>query len=167
MFKQVAAVPPVVQGMGATDAFIPPKPETVEAMVESPQVGPLRFADRVNEEMPQKVASAETYEEARKPSLFERVTRTGRAAIGFSDNTCQTAEPLSNLTPETPDKTEESEGNEAIMAVSMHAPEAYPNDGVGQNKLVGLGPQPEPKRKEAETEDDMLDIPAFLRRQAN
>jgi cell division protein FtsZ len=161
------ATVPSAKRMGVTDAFIPPKPELVEAMEEKNQVDSLWFADGAKFEMPQNVTSTNSFEGLQKPSLFERVTRTGRAAIGFADNAGEMAETAVLSTPEIHDKKKEDEFIESIKSVSASTFKSDHNESARQNELVGLGPQPEPKQKETDTVDDMLDIPAFLRRQAN
>jgi cell division protein FtsZ len=161
------ATVPSAKRMGVTDAFIPPKPELVEAMEEKNQVDSLRFADGEKFEIPQNVTSTNSFEGLQKPSLFERVTRTGRAAIGFADNAGEMAETAVLSTPEIHDKKKEDEFIESIKSVSASTFKSDHNESARQNELVGLGPQPEPKQKETDTVDDMLDIPAFLRRQAN
>jgi len=161
------ATVPMAKRMGVTDAFIPPKPELVEAMEEKTQIDSLRFADGANFEMPQNVTTTNSFEGLQKPSLFERVTRTGRAAIGFADNTGVTAETDVLSTPEIHEEKKEGELIASIKSVSAPTRESDHNEPARQNELVGLGPRPEPKQKETDTVDDMLDIPAFLRRQAN
>jgi cell division protein FtsZ len=160
-------IAPMVHGMGITDAFIPPKPVVVESMVEKNQAEPLLFSDKESVVTPQNITSAETPEAAIKPSLFERVTRTGRAATGFVDNTYQMTEARVPLAPENTGKKQEKKFTESINADSVLTPEIDSNEPAQQTKLVGLEPHSEPKREEAKSEDDMLDIPAFLRRQAN
>ena len=161
------ATVPMAKRMGVTDAFIPPKPELVEAMEEKTQIDSLRFADGANFEIPQNVTTTNSFEGLQKPSLFERVTRTGRAAIGFADNTGETAETAVLSTPEIHEEKKEGELIASIKSVSAPTLESDHNEPARQNELVGLGPRPEPKQKETDTVDDMLDIPAFLRRQAN
>ena len=161
--EQTAA--PAMPTIGATDAFIPPKPVSVEPKAESPQADPFRAADMANGRAPQVETSVEV---APKPSLFERVTRTGRAAIGFVDSKSQMPEmPDVPSAPESRQEMQASERIASIKAVPTMVHETAPIEPARQNEIVGLGPQPEPARQETEAEDDMLDIPAFLRRQAN
>ena len=161
------AIIPIVHEMGAMDAFIPPKPESVEAIPKKPQDDFSLLSDRANVTTPQNIISVNPFESERKPSLFERVTRTGRAAIGFADSTRQTNEAPVPLKSEINGEVQGSEQIESMKSDTSSIIVTAPNEAAQQNELVGLGPQPEAKRKEAETEDDMLDIPAFLRRQAN
>lgn len=161
----VAAMP----ALGATDAFIPPKAVSAEPAKETQQPDPFRAADMANGTPAAQEPAAEP---ARKPSLFERVTRTGRAAK-------QTAEQASASTTarETPQQvtpapqpapTTEPRGSvTALNAEKSAAPQANPIGLVAQNEMPGMEPQAAPARKETQEEDDMLDIPAFLRRQAN
>ena len=158
---------PAMPTMGATDAFIPPKPVSVEPKPEALQADPFLAADMANGSAPLGETPVEV---APKLSLFERVTRTGRAAIGFADNKQQAQAPeipaLSSA-PETRQEAQASERIASIKAVPTMVHESAPIEPARQNEIAGLGPEPEPARKETEAEDDMLDIPAFLRRQAN
>ena len=158
---------PAMPTIGVTDAFIPPKPISVEPKPEAFPADSFLAADKANGapplgEIPVGVAP--------KLSLFERVTRTGRAAIGFADNK------LPEQAPEMPavssalvtrQEAQASKRIESIKAVPEMVHKAAPIDPACQSEIAGLGPQSEPARKESVAEDDILDIPAFLRRQAN
>ena len=158
---------PAMPTIGVTDAFIPPKPISVEPKHEALQADPFRAADSANDapplgEIPEGVAP--------KLSLFERVTRTGRAAIGFADNKPQEQAPETPAAFSAPNSCKEAQGSKriaSIKAIPVMVHKAAPIEPACQSEIAGLGPQPEPARKETVAEDDMLDIPAFLRRQAN
>ena len=158
---------PAMPTIGVTDAFIPPKPMFVKPKPEALQADPFWAADSANGapplgEIPEEVAP--------KLSLFERVTRTGRAAIGFADNKPQEQAPEMPAVSSALVTRQEAQASKriaSIKAVPVMVHKAAPIEPACQSEIAGLGPQPEPARKETVAEDDMLDIPAFLRRQAN
>ena len=158
---------PAMPTIGVTDAFIPPKPMSVKPKPEELQADPFRAADSANGapplgEIPEGVAP--------KLSLFERVTRTGRAAIGFANNKPQEQAPEMPAVSSALVTRQEAQASKriaSIKAVPVMVHKAAPIEPACQSEIAGLGPQPEPARKETVAEDDMLDIPAFLRRQAN
>ncbi len=158
---------PAMPTIGVTDAFIPPKPMSVKPKPEALQADPFWAADSANGapplgEIPEGVAP--------KLSLFERVTRTGRAAIGFADNKPQEQAPEMPAVSSALVTRQEAQASKriaSIKAVPVMVHKAAPIEPACQSEIAGLGPQPEPARKETVAEDDMLDIPAFLRRQAN
>jgi len=154
--------------MGATDAFIPPKPVSPAAPVEAAQPDPFRAADLTNGSGELKTDVSDKAPEVRKPSLFERVTRSGRAAMGLeSDPPSQevrqdapnVAEFRENVTP----KADET-GASISPAPGFSPPPA--RAAQGQSEMAGLAPATAIQEQEDEDVDD-LDIPAFLRRQAN
>ena len=158
---------PAMPTIGVTDAFIPPKPMSVKPKPEALQADPFRAADSANGapplgEIPEGVAP--------KLSLFERVTRTGRAAIGFANNKPQEQAPEMPAVSSALVTRQEGQASKrfaSIKAVPIMVHKAAPIEPACQSEIAGLGPQSEPARKESVAEDDILDIPAFLRRQAN
>lgn len=165
---------PAMPTMGATDAFIPPKAVSVEPAEEMQKPDPFRAADMANGARPETTEPSSPAEPVRKPSLFERVTRTGRAAKPTTD------EAPAPMVPEaSPPSAQELPARMAspvsitrdtvtpIVAEQPSAPEPASIGIVAQNEMPGLEPQAATARQETEAEDDMLDIPAFLRRQAN
>ena len=158
---------PAMPTIGVTDAFIPPKPMFVKPKPEALQADPFRAADSANGapplgEIPEGVAP--------KLSLFERVTRTGRAAIGFANNKPQEQAPEMPAVSSALVTRQEAQASKriaSIKAVPVMVHKAAPIEPACQSEIAGLGPQSEPARKESVAEDDILDIPAFLRRQAN
>ena len=90
------------------------------------------------------------------PSLFERITR-GRARPGDEEGEAETAPPATKPQPARapePGRAEEPETAPQPPAAPA-APTAYAPD-APEKDLVAPAP-----------DDDLLDIPAFLRRQAN
>jgi cell division protein FtsZ len=129
-------------------AFIPPKPEAVVkpavAPAAMPGPEPIAAADTAIR-APQKPAS-------RGPSLFERVTKAGRLL-----HREEPEPPVARVTPVI-------SAAPAPMPAPAAAPAPTPAPApAAQAKLGPLDPAERPGAKE----EDLLDIPAFLRRQAN
>jgi cell division protein FtsZ len=158
----------------ADDAFIPPQP------VAPASEEPAGEADSVATDalMGDQATVAELTLEPEKardgtrPSLFERVTRTGRAAIGrvVADgaperrvgaaeviNKADSGRSAVQQSPPTDSLTLRPVAEVVTASVAIAA------------EAVELVPTPETVAvsEEAADADDLLDIPAFLRRQAN
>ena len=93
---------------------------------------------------------------ARRPTIFERMTRTGTARTES-----ETARSQPTLVPAV--------GGIMPAAVApaptpAPAPQPAPQPATAQPRLGGLDPS---DRLQPKSEDDLLEIPAFLRRQAN
>jgi len=160
--KTVEPVEPVAAApaMGATDAFIPPKPATSRRPEEAAEPDPFRAADMTNGGGEKKSEPAVPTEE-RRPSLFERVTRSGRAAfdrVGGAD-AAQVTDISDQNTPEETKMSAPLKPTSGMAPPPMRAVSA-------QGEMAGLAPAPVQHEQE-EAEADDLDIPAFLRRQAN
>jgi cell division protein FtsZ len=115
-----------------------------------------------------------------KPSLFERVTGTGRArdiaqeaARPAEPPAFRTAQPAPQPAMHAPVAAAEpvQVAMAALTAAQTPAPAPQPAPApVAQPSAqtsFGLGLDPADKPKAASMDDDLLDIPAFLRRQAN
>ncbi|NQV99242.1 MAG: cell division protein FtsZ [Rhodospirillales bacterium] len=155
--------------MGATDAFIPPKPVSAEPRTKAAEPDPFRAADMANGSRPPSSEPAAVTPGARRPSLFERVTRTGRAAKPTTEEAPASVTPA----PDNGGSPRASafsvpRGTAPAMGAAKPAVAEVPQIAiVAQNEIAGLEPQAAPAREEKTAEDDLLDIPAFLRRQAN
>jgi len=152
------------------DAFIPPAPKTAET--EEPAVEPDAFAAAAmtsDAEVSELEAPAAESDDVR-PSLFERVTRTGRAAINRVvteppvERPVGAAEVIEKADFRSPTASAEpiSEAPQPVTT-GMTAPMTNTAPAVEEAPV----PVPEPTQEAAEDDDDLLDIPAFLRRQAN
>ncbi|MEE9300044.1 MAG: hypothetical protein V3V17_02820, partial [Alphaproteobacteria bacterium] len=122
---------------GPDDPFIPPRPvEAPRAPVEARPPEPFAAAAMANGG--QKPVKDESLAKLRSrgPSLFERMTRTGRAR---------------DMKPEDP-KTE---------------PAPRPDPAPAQTSFVNMEPGNTSTPPDSGEGEDFLDIPAFLRRQAN
>jgi cell division protein FtsZ len=128
--------------------FMPPKPaEAALKPMPAPPAPDAIAAPPEASRSPQKPAS-------RGPSLFERVTKAGR--LLHREERQPPAARVAPVMTATPAPI----AAPAPMAVPIAAPVSAP---VAQPKLGPLDPAERPGAKE----EDLLDIPAFLRRQAN
>jgi cell division protein FtsZ len=156
--KKPETPPVAMPAIGAIDAFIPPKPAAASADDDAKPADPFAVAAITNG------GRRETESKpARAISLFERVTGGGRPAFGRKIPSLSQAQ-------EVAEKKESS----AIKAVPVPASAASPKPAEaaqseveveGELKLGGLDPAD--RLPTSESDDDLLDIPAFLRRQAN
>ena len=150
--------------VNAEDAFIPPQPASAtEDKIGDGGEATAGEAPETDSEAEE--SGEEESEQAPAPSrvsLFERVTGSSRKVFGK-----KSPEPV-----ETSEAPEVSENKE--ISATEEAPEQDPDPNgagieeaseTGGNELGGL--DPEDRLPASETDDDLLDIPAFLRRQAN
>jgi cell division protein FtsZ len=165
-----ATAMPLMQSIEAQAArsnpFIPPRP--VEAMVK-PVVAPAAIpaaepAPEVAVAAPVEPVPAPQKPAGRVPSLFERVTKAGRLLHR------EDPAPAARVAPVAPAVTAPTPlpivPSSVVTAPAVHAPIApapIAQAPVAQAKLGPLDPAERPGAKE----EDLLDIPAFLRRQAN
>ena len=160
---EAETAPAAMPKMGAAEAFIPREPKSVEPITEV--AAPDAYAAAAMTNGAEEPASAKTSEEAveERPTIFERVTRTGRAAIGRV-----TPDPKS---PDLVGPTQVIEKAEVFdaPATSASTPATVIPVTAGtaqaQPKLDDLAV--EPSVDADDEEESLLDIPAFLRRQAN
>ncbi len=142
--KDRGSPPPATPSVGAHDAFIPPAPAEPQAPEGSAEPDPYAVAAMSNgakgrkPEAPGKPAK-------KRLSLFKRVTGNRQPAE---------------------DKAEKHK----VQPVARHQPHGAPVQTVkpvpaGQDQLGGLNPSD--RITASDGEEDLLDIPAFLRRQAN
>ncbi|HEX9702470.1 MAG TPA: cell division protein FtsZ [Rhodospirillales bacterium] len=162
--KKAETPPTAMPAIGAVDAFIPPKPVAASDEEESKPVDPFAVAAMTNGG---RRNEAETSTPARTVSLFERVTGAGRPAFGRKI-------PSLSRYPEVTEKKELSDTKETQAAAPALQPVAAPGPAEAvapeaeedeELKLGGLDPAD--RLPSSESDDDLLDIPAFLRRQAN
>ena len=135
---------PVVATVAADAPFIPPPaadPRAPRRMESSPD--PFREADLINGARPEA-------ERRRGPNLFQRMTGTGRARR------------------EVPKLAENAENKETPAPASAPAaPEAAPAEPAPTQRQLDGVQRIERSQVPAQSEEDLLEIPAFLRRQAN
>ena len=176
--KRVPEKPAAMPSANASDPFIPPAPierETgeiqkspdsfaVAAMANGAQkteiqgqTQDLASADASADPLLDAPANQEPAQPKKRPSLFERVTGTGRAReMAESPTKTATITPLSAA--ESPRELASESGAESAENSESQAEES-------QRELGGLSPSD--RLISAPEDEDLLDIPAFLRRQAN
>jgi cell division protein FtsZ len=160
----VVAFPDPIEGRGAPDdesgEFIPPAPEQPVRATRMPQIEDLpplaQNQLRAAREGQTAVAHAP---ETRRRSLLDKL-----AAFGITRHEDEPApKPVAPTLPPV-----------APLRPAQFAPHAQPDFGRAQPRQQpartaagGLDPHGRPAHKAPATEDDQLDIPAFLRRQPN
>ena len=151
-----APMPAPVAAAPAAEAFIPPRPVEVAPTAAAPAqpANPFAEAEMVN------AAKTTAAKPARRPTLFERMTRTGTARTeGEAPRSQPTlVPPVGGIMPTAA---------APVTATPAPAPAPAPTPApqvAAQPRLGGLDPT---DRIQPKSEDDLLEIPAFLRRQAN
>jgi len=130
------------------DAFMPPPPVDLKATAETPSASdPFKEADLVN-------GGSSDDTRRRGPNLFQRITGAARESRPEMPAPRVTP-PAARTAPEQPASTSQPEKPREI------APQPAPQ----QARLSGV--DPEDRLKTSQSDDDLLEIPAFLRRQAN
>ncbi len=153
----MAAMP----ALGATDVFIPPEPATADDVSDAD--GAEGDVEEAPEEAPE--TPYESLAGSKGASLFERVTGTSRAAFGKKAPAPVTAPEVTenkdlsvaDETTETAPEVPESADTESFEEATEADEEAPQSGGMDSDDRITSG----------ESEEDLLDIPAFLRRQAN
>ncbi len=145
------------------EAFIPSHPPA-QARHQEAHVDPMAEAALVNG-----ARSAPGGKKSKGPSLFERVTGGAKSKVSlFGKSKTDRDIPPPTTTQSHVDKTSSAQS----LAVQSSAVHARPQpalrsrgSALAEPTLGGL--DPEERLRSAAGEDDLLDIPAFLRRQAN
>jgi len=138
------SAPAGMPSAGATDAFIPPAPAHSDHSDEV-VIDPMAEAAMVNGaaiETPKKSTAS------KGPSLFERVTGGAKNKVSMFGQA----------------KVENAEAPRPSAAASTPATQLRTSS-MQEPTLGGL--DPEERLQPSQSEEDLLDIPAFLRRQAN
>ena len=172
-------MPTAMPSVNSTDAFIPPEPTAVVEEASQEQSTPLSAVPYNDDEVLSK--KPEVLDEVpqipwrmKGVSLFERITGSGKSSFVKKETSSEAVE-IKDVTPlsrsqvmgDFSDKTKQSEKLEKSEIVSLDqldvVTEAVQSDvALMPNELEKQEPIPS-----RETSDDLLDIPAFLRRQAN
>ena len=151
LVEEVAPLPtpPAMPNIEAEDAFIPPAPVGVDDSDEHTNADPFAAAAMENGTQPEDKTPNEADLKqgvSRGPSLFERVTGSAKNTInGFTSSK-----------PE-PQAVESEKAAEPAPVAEIAS--------VSEPTLGGM--DSEERIQGSSTDDDLLDIPAFLRRQAN
>ena len=156
--------PAAMPGTAASEPFIPSPPQLAKPVTTTPRPDPFAAAAMTNgAHQGTAAADAKPQTEAgSRPSLFERVTRSGKAALnlGAPETAAQDSEASK---PEPRSEPQQESATAQVMRLADKA---------------ALEPRPQPVQATlepveaaadgtAESDDDLLDIPSFLRRQAN
>jgi len=132
-----AAAEIIEERVAPREAFIPPRPAVAEPRPTASRPGaPQEAAVAGHDDSPGKAA--------RRPSLFERVTGTGRAR-----------------------KPSETPNMQPAQAVPAAVPAAAQAEAPPRQEPTFEGVDEKPAPQTTRADEDMLEIPAFLRRQAN
>ena len=143
-----AAMRPEPRLVAKNDAFMPPPPVNPEATTETPAASDaFKEADLVN--------GGSADDSRRKgPNLFQRITGAARD-VRPEMPAARVIPPAARTTPEQPVSASKPEKTE----------ESAPQPAPQQARLSGV--DPDDRLKTSQSDDDLLEIPAFLRRQAN
>jgi len=158
--------PAAMPRAGAEGAFIPPVPKTAEAEETPSDPDALAVAALMNGAKETEPAAPKDA----KPSLFERVTRTGRAAIDrvVSDDLADTISGPSQIITEANELAEPAAQGGAEPSTAAVMPMRSAAQPKPQTAEMPAEDLVEAAAADADDEEeDLLDIPAFLRRQAN
>jgi cell division protein FtsZ len=150
--EPVAEAPPPKQ-------FIPPSPERVARTPRMPRIDELPLPAQ-NEIRAQRGAAAENQPERQRLTLMQRLANVGlgrRSEEAEAPQAPRMAQPVPPFERPVRPSPRQPEGRPA-EPVSEYARRAAPQ---------GLDPHGRPMPVHNSPEDDQLDIPAFLRRQAN
>ena len=143
-----AAMRPEPRLVAKNDAFMPPPPVKPKATTETPAASDaFKEADLVN--------GGSADDSRRKgPNLFQRITGAARD-VRPEMPAARVTPPAARTTPEQPVSASKPEKTE----------ESVPQPAPQQARLSGA--DPDDRLKTSQSDDDLLEIPAFLRRQAN
>ena len=151
------ATPASMPSASNQDAFIPPLAATREK-ADEPHIDPMAEAALLNGSEAQPKAQPEP----KRPSLFERVTGGAKNKVSQFGQT--KVEPAAK--PQAP-----TEPKAAAQPMAQPPKPAMRSTSGGQVAAVAEptlgGLDPEERLQPSQAEEDLLDIPAFLRRQAN
>jgi len=172
--------PPATPALGAKDAFIPPPPVRRTVVKTADQPDPFAAAAMANGPA-HKAKQAKEGPARRRPTLFETVTGIGRSAkagiarLEGSKPALVKDEP--KIEPKVGPRVEPPLVSKPEPAAAEAKPEAPKPPQPGKSAALAEAsakatpqsePEPEPEAEETDQpEEDLLDIPAFLRRQAN
>ena len=152
---------------GKEEPFIAPRPAQ-PARGPAPRAAPDPFAEAA-------VANARPKEKKRRgPSLFERMTGSGRNRSGEPPSTkgrapsLQTKRPSPPTAPPAPKvQSQPPVTPPKAQRTAAPAPQAAPAPAPAPASASAAAPDADGGRLAPQPEDELLEIPAFLRRQAN
>jgi len=171
--------PTAIPSVGAIDAFIPPESAAASEDVTEDETTPLNEVEVSNDQLEEGApeaseASPQIPWRMKGVSLFERVTGSGKSAHGKKEADPEAVEikEVSSLVeppaaepvgePEVP-----SDHAEQPQATNVESLNSTPESEEAEDAKSLGGMDVEESLPASESADDLLDIPAFLRRQAN
>ncbi|NQU55959.1 MAG: cell division protein FtsZ, partial [Rhodospirillales bacterium] len=143
---------PATPGENTQDVFIPDTPMSATGEVAPKSADPFAAAAMANGANSQEEKPVVSTPKAKGMGLFARVT-------GLASGNAPSVEPVA------PVQLMSKAAVPVPNPVPEIAPEAAPEEAETQNSLGGLDQSD--RLESSQPEEDMLDIPAFLRRQAN
>jgi cell division protein FtsZ len=160
LFEPAAEAPPAPEPEMPA-AFIPPAPERTARPPRMPRIDELPLPAQ-NELRAQRGEPAEDHPEQRRKTLMQRL-----ASVGLGRK-AEEAAPLPPMPPRAPRQAPQFE---LPARPTARAPEGRPGEPVSEfarrSAPQGLDPHGRQAAVHNSPDDDQLDIPAFLRRQAN
>jgi cell division protein FtsZ len=168
--------PTAMPSVGAEDAYIPPQPSEVSEISAAQESAPESEAEAIESgdasdtpEAPE--ATPHIPWRVKGVSLFERVTGSGKAAFGKKGTEPQLVEikdisPMQDASIAEPEETEQAEAPAQPEASNVTSLSPSEEEASQDDQSLG-GMDAQERIPSSESTDDLLDIPAFLRRQAN
>lgn len=168
---EVSAPPVGMPSMDTKDAFIPPAPVTATGGAQETPSKPFALSDMMNGSSKKPAAPTGSTGKSRAGSLFGRIMGAGKADSnvqpldwqGKTDAPAATVAPMTSTEGVTPVSGAAAPTVAPVSPTpphNMETPAATP-----QTRLGGM--EQAERIPAADHEEDLLDIPAFLRRQAN
>ncbi|MEE2968965.1 MAG: cell division protein FtsZ [Pseudomonadota bacterium] len=147
-------IPEITTAVGTGEAFMPPPAIDPKRTTEpSKRPDPFREADMIN-------GGTMAPPRRKGPSLFQRMTGAAKTSKKDVRPAVSTEPPVEPAVP-----VESSIERPNVEAPEIESPRAESSPAPRQSRLEDLTPSEAPQA--AQSEEDLLDIPAFLRRQAN
>jgi cell division protein FtsZ len=147
-------IPEIITAVGTGEAFMPPPAIDPKRTAEpGKRPDPFREADLIN--------GGTTSPRRRKgPSLFQRMTGAAKASKKQAEQGASTDVPVEPAAPAEP-----SIEPPKVETPKFESPKTETPPTPRQPRLEDVTPSAAPQA--TQSEEDLLDIPAFLRRQAN
>ena len=164
-------LPTIIHKSSEGEPFIPPPPASPgnDGMLENNE-SQANNEGSVKEVLIEESFGHEKMDNNKRPSLFERVTRTGRAAINrtLPDNSGERQVGAADVIETSdPGLIKTRIGSAEVPEPLEVEGEGSPILGNGSSSMGAPVPESEVTHGDSSEDEDLLDIPAFLRRQAN
>jgi cell division protein FtsZ len=162
LFPEPTTETPAPQDAPAPEAFIPPQPERVGNRPRMPRIDELPLPAQ-NEIRAQRGELHEEHPEKRRVSLLQRLASVGLGRRDEEEDTAPARQPQPPQWPQPP------QGLDRLPSRPAPRPESRPDpvsEYARRAAPQGLDPHGRQAPVQKSIEEDQLDIPAFLRRQA-